>query len=150
MIDRSVEALDRINRILSDENIERLNTTFHDLQTVAAELRERKNIIADAERAVLSVNEAALQVAELAESGNALVADAATDIAALAKDLRSTMNKLEGPMSEFAVTGLPQITSAIASLQQAADNLDRTLTEIQQSPRGLLAKPPAQEIEVKP
>jgi phospholipid/cholesterol/gamma-HCH transport system substrate-binding protein len=150
MIDGSVEALDRINRILSDENIERFNTTLNDLQTVAAELRERKNIIADAERAVLNVNEAALQVAELAESGNALVADAATDIAAAAKDLRSIMNKLEGPMSEFAVTGLPQITSAMASLQQAADNLDRTLTEVQQSPRGLIAKPPAQEIEVKP
>ena len=150
MIDQSVEALDRINRILSDENIERFNTTFHDLQTIAAELRERKNIIADAERAVLNVNEAALQVAELAESGNALVADAATDIAAAAKDLRSIMNKLEGPMSEFAVTGLPQITSAIASLQQAADNLDRTLTEVQQNPRGLVAKSPAQEIEVKP
>ena len=50
----------------------------------------------------------------------------------------------------FATTGLQQITSASASLQQAAASFDRVLGEMQQSPQGLLAKPPAQEIEVKP
>jgi phospholipid/cholesterol/gamma-HCH transport system substrate-binding protein len=140
---RADEALDRINRVLSDENIERLNGTLDDLQTVTAELRERKSIIGDAERAVASANEAAQQIGELAESSNALVNSTA-------QNLDTMMNKLEGPIGSFGTTGLPQIIAAIASLQHAADNLDRTLSELQQSPQGLVTKPPAQEIEVKP
>lgn len=140
---RADEALDRINRVLSDENIERLNAVLDDLQAVTAELRERKSIIGDAEHAVASVNEAALQVGELAESSNALVNTTADN-------LDTMMNKLEGPIGNFGSTGLPQIIAAIASLQHAADNLDRMLGEIQQSPQGLVTKPPAQEIEVKP
>ena len=60
------------------------------------------------------------------------------------------IGKLEGPTGDFATTGLQQITSAGASLQQAAENLDRILGEVQQSPQGLFNKPPAQEIVVKP
>ena len=158
---RAAEALDRINRVLSDENIKHLSGTLDDLQAVTAELHDHKSIIAEAERALVSANQAAQQIGELARSSNALVSgdgrrslaslgDAATEIEAAARDLHALMGKLKGPMGDFATTGLPQITSAIASLQQAADNLDRTLGEVQQSPQGLVAKPPAQEIEVKP
>jgi len=151
---RADEALDRINRILSDENIKHLSGTLNDIQAVTAELRDRKSIIADAERAVESVDEAAQQIAELARSSNALVSgDGRRSMAKLAdaaRDLSTMMGKLESPMGDFAITGLPQITSAIASLQQAVDNLDRSMEEVQQNPQGLLARPPAQEIEVKP
>ena len=103
----------------------------------------------------------AQQVGALAASSNALVqgdgrlivaklGNAATDIEGAARDLRTMMSRLEGPTSDFATTGLQQITSASASLQQAAASFDRVLGEMQQSPQGLLAKPPAQEIEVKP
>jgi phospholipid/cholesterol/gamma-HCH transport system substrate-binding protein len=154
VVARADEALERINRVLSDENIERLNGMLDDLQILTAELRERKSIIADAERAVASVNEAALQIGELAESSNALVnGDGRRSMARLsdaAQNLDTMMSKLEGPIGDFATTGLPQIIAAIASLQHTADNLDRTLSEVQQSPQGLITKPPAQEIEVKP
>ncbi len=151
---RADEALVRINRVLSDENIQRLNGMLDDLQTVTAELRERKSIIADSGRALASVNQAARQIGELAESSNALVSgDGRRSMARLsnaAQNLDTMMSDLEGPMGNFAANGLPQIIAAIASLQQAADNLDRTLSEVRQSPQGLVTKPPAQEIEVKP
>lgn len=151
---RADEALDRINRVLSDENIERLNGTLDDLQTITAELRERKSIIADTQRAVTSVNQAALQIGELADSSNDLVSgDGRRSMASLSKaaqNLDAMLSDMEGPMGNFATNGLPQIIAAIASLQQAADNLDRTLSEVRQSPQGLVTKPLAQEIEVKP
>jgi phospholipid/cholesterol/gamma-HCH transport system substrate-binding protein len=151
---RADEALGRINRILSDENIKRLSATLDDIQAISAELRNRKSIIADAERAVENVNEAAQQIGELAKSSNTLVnGDGRRSMARLAdaaRDLSTMMGKLESPTGDFATTGLPQITSAIARLQQTVDNLDRALDEVQQNPQGLLARPPAQEIEVKP
>ena len=128
---------------------------------LTAELRDRKSMIADAQRALQGADQAAQRIGELATSGNTLVNGdgrrvmtrldaAATAIEAAAKDLHTMMGRLEGPTGDFATTGLQQITAASASLQQAADNLDRILGEVQQSPQGLLSRPPAQEIEVKP
>jgi phospholipid/cholesterol/gamma-HCH transport system substrate-binding protein len=151
---RADEALYRINRLLSDENIQRLGETLDDIQTITAELRDRKSIIAEAERAVVSANKAAQKISELAESSNTLInGDGRRSMASLsdaATGLSTMMNQLEGPVGEFATAGLPQILSAVASVQQAADNLDRTLNEIQQNPQGLAGKPPAQEVEVQP
>ncbi len=158
---RAIEALDRVNRVMSDENIKRLSGMLDDVQAVTAELHDRKSIVADAQRALQAADQAAQRIGELATSGNTLVNgdghrimvkldDAATEIKAAAKDLRTMMDRLEGPTGDFATTGLPQITSASASLQRAADSLDRVLGEVQQSPQELLTKPPAQEIEVKP
>ena len=161
VLTRAVEAMDRVNRVLSEDNIERISGVLDNVEAATAELRERKAIIADAQRALQSADRAAQQVGALAASSNALVqgdgrlivaklGNAATDIEGAARDLRTMMSRLEGPTSDFATTGLQQITSASASLQQAAASFDRVLGEMQQSPQGLLAKPPAQEIEVKP
>jgi phospholipid/cholesterol/gamma-HCH transport system substrate-binding protein len=158
---RAVEALDRVNRVLSEDNIKRISGMLDNVQATTAELRERKAIIADAQRALQSADHAAQQISELAASSNALVdgdgrqimaklGNAATDIEAAARDLRTMMGKLEGPTGDFATTGLQQITSAGASLEQAADSFDRILGEVQQSPQGLFNKPSAQEIKVKP
>jgi phospholipid/cholesterol/gamma-HCH transport system substrate-binding protein len=158
---RAVEALDRVNRVLSDENVKNFSATVSDVQAFTAELRERKAVIQDAQKTLQSADQAAQQIRELAKTGNTLLntdgrrtmvklADAATEIESAAKDLRGMMGKLEGPTSDFATTGLPQLNSAVASLQQATENLDRVMSEVQQDPRGLLAKPPAKEVEVKP
>jgi len=158
---RAVEALDRVNRVLSEDNIERISGMLDNVEAATAELRERKAIIADAQRALQSADHAAQQIGELAASSSALVngdgrhivaklGNAATDIEAAARDLRTMMGRLEGPTGDFATTGLQQITSASASLQLAAESFDRVLGEMQQSPHGLLTKPPAQEIEVEP
>jgi phospholipid/cholesterol/gamma-HCH transport system substrate-binding protein len=58
--------------------------------------------------------------------------------------------KLQGPTADFANNGLPQITSAVVELQQAAESLERLVNEIQKSPTGALGKPAAEEMKVKP
>ena len=70
---RAIEALDRVNRVLSEDNIKRLSGMLDNVEVVTAELRERKAIIADAQRALQSADRAAQQVGELAASGNALI-----------------------------------------------------------------------------
>jgi phospholipid/cholesterol/gamma-HCH transport system substrate-binding protein len=161
VVAKAVEALNRVNRVLSDENIQKFSATVSDVQAVTAELRARKAVIADAQKALQSADQAAQQIRDLAHNGNNLISsdgkrtmvklgDAATEIEAAAKDLRAMMGKLQGPTGDFATTGLPQITSAVASLQQATENLDRLMSEVQQNPQGLVAKPRAREVEVKP
>ncbi|MEO8926873.1 MAG: MCE family protein, partial [Caulobacteraceae bacterium] len=161
IIQRTVEVLDRVNRVFSDENIKTLGATMSDVQAVTAELRERKSIIADAQKTMQSASEAAEQIRDLAKSSNNLVngdgkrtmarlGDAADQIEGAAKGLHVMIDKLQGPTADFATNGLPQLSGAIASLQRTLDHLDQVLGEVQSNPRGLVGKPPAKQIEVKP
>lgn len=161
MLTRTVEALDRVNRVLSDENIKTVSAAIADTQAVTAELRERKALIADAQKALQNIDAAAAQITELSKSSQALVdgegkrtlanlADAAGEAQVAAKDIRAMVGRLDAPTNEFATNGLPQLTSAIQSLQQTADSLDRLIRDVEANPRGLVGKSPAQELKVKP
>lgn len=161
VLTRTVEALDRVNRVLSDQNIKTFTAAISDTQAVTAELRERKAIIADAQKSLQSIDAAASQIAELARSSRELVdgdgkrtiknlAEAAEEAKAAARDARSVMGKLEGPAGDFATNGLPQLTGAAISLRDTAESLDRLVREIESNPRGLVGKAPAQELEVQP
>jgi phospholipid/cholesterol/gamma-HCH transport system substrate-binding protein len=161
VIQRAVESLDRVNRVLSDQNIKSLGDTMTNLQAVTAEFRARKALFADAQKAVQDADQAVLQVRELAKSSNTLVngdgkraigklADAATEIEASAKGVHGMIDNLKGPTTDFATNGLPRLSGAITSLQRATDHLDQAVSEIQNNPRGLLGKAPAKEVEVKP
>lgn len=161
VLSRTVEALDRINKVLSDQNVKTFSAALSDTQAVTAELRERKAVIADAQKALQSIDTAAQSISALGASGQNLLdgdgkrtltnlADAAEETQAAAKDLRSMMGKLEGPTSDFATSGLPQLTAAAVQLQATAEAIERLANELQTNPRGAVAKPAGKELEVKP
>ena len=161
VLSRAIEALDRINRVLSDQNIRTLSASMSDVQAVTAELRARKQIIADTQRALQSAEAAANEVTKLAANTNEIVdtdgrraikdaADAAAEVKAAAADARSMISKLEGPTSDFATNGLPQLTSTITTLQETSESLQRLIDDINRSPREALLKPKTKEVEVQP
>jgi phospholipid/cholesterol/gamma-HCH transport system substrate-binding protein len=158
---KAVETLNRVNQVLSDENIHDVSATVHDVRQVADELNARKAMLAKAEVAVENAAEATREAAELARSSRGLVEGdgaravrnidkAAANIDAAAKNVRTITEKMEGPASDFATTGLPQLTSAVVSLQEASESLRQLVEEARRSPQGLIAKPPAKEVKVKP
>jgi phospholipid/cholesterol/gamma-HCH transport system substrate-binding protein len=161
VLTRTIEALDRVNRVLSDKNINTFSATLSDAQAVSAELRERKSIIADVQKAVQDVDAATQQATALLQNGNQIVtgdgrravknlADATDEAKKTATAAREMINKLQGPTSDFATNGLPQVTAAVVQLQNAAESLDRLVNEIERSPTGTLGKPAAEEVKVKP
>ena len=161
VLTRTIEALDRINRVLSDENVQTFSAALSDIQAVTAEARERKGVIADLQKAAQGVETAANEIAELSRSTKGIVdtdgkrtiaelGDAAEEIKAAAKDVRGMVGNLDGPTKDFATTGLPQLTRAIVTLQSAAESLDRLVGEVEQNPQGVVGKAPAKEVEVQP
>lgn len=161
VLTRTVEALDRVNRVLSDQNIKTFSLALTDAQSVTAELKARKALIADAQSALHNIDTAAAEIATLSQSAQTLVdsdgkrtlknlAEASQEAQAAAKDIRTVVGRLEGPTSDFATNGLPQLTTSVQSLQQTAESLDRLIRDIETNPRGLVGKAPAQEIKVKP
>lgn len=157
----AAQALDRINQLLSDQNLKNISGTISDVHAITTEARNRKQLFADADDAIKNINQAAVSIKQLSDSSSQLVngdgrrslrdiADAAGQIKDAAGDARTLVKRLEGPTTDFATTGLPQLTQAVASLQQAADSLNRLAAEAEQSPEALVSKPPAKEMKVKP
>ncbi len=161
VMQRAVETLNRINRVLSDDNIKRFSDTMDNVRDVTAELRKRKAIIGDADEAIKDADTAVRQVTSVAKTAQGLldangkpmltkITDAATQIEGAASDLRGMIAKLKQPTSDFATNGLPQVTRAIASLQSATEHLDHLIAEVEANPRGFINKPAAKQIQVKP
>jgi phospholipid/cholesterol/gamma-HCH transport system substrate-binding protein len=161
LVTQASTTLTNINKVLSPENVQKVGGILSDVQSVTTELRERKQIIADADHALVSADQAAQQVRELAKSANTLVdsqgkptfakINAAVDqVNGLAADLRAMVAKLQGPTSDFAANGLPQLTREITELQTTTQNLNRLIQEVERDPRAFINKPPAQQVVVKP
>lgn len=159
VLTRTIEALDRVNRVLSDQNIKTFSAALSDTQAFTAELRERKALIADLQSAVQRIDTAADEIAKLSASTRGVIdgdgkravanlADAAEEARATAKDARTMISRLQGPTTEFATNGLPQVTAAVIQLQTAAESLERLVNDIQSSPGGALGKPSAKEVKV--
>ncbi|HEY1415939.1 MAG TPA: MlaD family protein [Caulobacteraceae bacterium] len=155
------ETLDRVNQVLSDQNIQTIGASLKDVKSVTDELAKRKAIIGDAQKTVQDADAAVNQFKDLAKSGDNLLngdgkqtfvklSDAATQIEAAAKSLKAMTDSLKGPTSRFATTALPQVSGAISSLRRATDQFNEMVGEIRNNPRGFVAKPPAKQVEVKP
>ena len=161
VLTRTIEALDRMNRVLSDQNIKTFSATLSDTQAFTAELRERKAIIADMQKTLQDVDTATLELTKFLESSNDMLntdgrrglralADAAEEGKAAARSARQMMDKLEGPTTDFATNGLPQLSAAAVQLQMTAQSLQQLINEIQTTPASALGKAPAEEVKVKP
>jgi phospholipid/cholesterol/gamma-HCH transport system substrate-binding protein len=158
---RAVDALDRVNKLLSDQNIASVSGTFKNIEEVTAEFKTHKILFKDLDRMVVNLNGAIDRINKLADSSDRLVnedarkvltnlADAAAELKVTATEARTMVSNLQGPTQQFATTGLPQITASVVSMQAAVDSLGRLVDEIEKNPSGLISKPPAKTIEVKP
>lgn len=161
VLTRTIEALNRVNRVLSDENIKNFSATISDTEAFAAELRDRKTILADAQKSLQDLDAATQQITKLSADADQMLngdgrralknaADAAEEAKATAAEARELVAKLQGPTSDFATNGLPQITQSVIELQRSAQSLQRLLNDIQSDPSGLLGKTDGQEIKVRP
>ncbi len=161
VLSRAVDALDWVNKLLSDKNINSFSTTMANIEAVSTEIKNQKQLLADLDQTVKSANETAKRFTAVADNANGLLngdgkravknlADAADELKGTATEARKLVAGLEGPTAEFATTGLPQLTRAVVTLQQAAESLDRLVGEVERNPSAVISKPPAKTVEVKP
>ena len=161
VLSRAVDALDRVNKLLSDKNIDSFSATLTNIQAVTEEVRNQKQLLVDLDQTIKSADNTAKRFSALADSANDTLngdgkktikslADAAEELKGTAQESRALVEKLQGPTSEFAATGLPQMTRAVVTLQTAAESLDRLVGEVERDPAAVITKAPAKTVEVKP
>ena len=158
---QTVDALNRINRVLSDDNIRSFSTSVKNVEALSSELEARKGMFAQLEQALTKANAAIGEYQALGVSARQLVegdgrqaianinraADQAADAATSAN---RTISGLERPVNDFATTGLPQLQQSIQSLEDATRALEGLVEEVRSSPRDFIGRAPTKEMEVQP
>ncbi len=160
------EALQRVNTLLTDENFRSLSATLGNVETITGDLAARRQLFAEVERTVVALNATARQFEQLAASSRPLVerdapatlaeirrtaAEAgrtAEEASRVAADARRVVNQLEGTANQVNANVLPQLTETLESAQAAAEQLERVASEVQENPRALLRRGPAEEREI--
>lgn len=150
---------DKVNKILTDENIASVNATLKNLEIATAKLAGDDGLIDKASvtldkvsRAADSFDQASTEFAEFGNSADASLAEAAADLKVIVADIRtvaksasSTLDRsseavaaataiIEGPATEtFQNAGL-----ASKELRIMLNRFDRFLRELESNPQSLL------------
>jgi len=158
---QTVDALNRINRVLSDDNVRSFSTSLKNIESLSTELEARKGMLEQLEQALTKANSAVAEFEALAVSTRQIIdgdgREAVANINAAAEEARAavssinrTATKVEGPLNEFATTGLPQLQQSIQGLEDATRSLEGLIDEVRSSPRDFISRPPTKEMEVQP
>ncbi len=158
---QTVDALNRINRVLSDDNVRSFSTSLKNIESLSTELEARKGMLEQLEQALTRANSAVAEYEALAVSTRRIIEgdgrEAVANINAAAEEARAavssinrTATNVEGPLNEFATTGLPQLQQSIQGLEDATRSLEGLIDEVRSSPRDFIGRPPTKELEVQP
>jgi phospholipid/cholesterol/gamma-HCH transport system substrate-binding protein len=158
---QTVDALNRINRVLSDDNVRSFSTSLKNIESLTSELEARKGMLEQLEQALTRANAAVGQYEQLAISARRVVegdgAQAVAKVNQAAEEARlavASINRsatsLERPLGDFATTGLPQLQQSIQQLDDATRSLQALIDEVRASPREFIGRPEAREMEVQP
>ena len=158
---QTVDALNRINRVLSDDNVRSFSTSLKNIESLSTELEARKGMLQQLEQALTRANAAVAEYEALAVSARGIVEgdgkQAVSNINAAAEEARTavaSINRIatgaEGPVNEFVITGLPQMQQAIQGLEDATRSLEGLIDEVRSSPRDFIGRAPSKEMEVQP
>lgn len=158
---QTVDALNRINRVLSDDNVRSFSTSLRNVEALTTELEARKGMFEDLETALESANAAISEYQALGADARRLintdVQEAITNINAATADARTAMasinrtaTALEAPIGEVATTGVPQLLQAIQGLEEATESLQSLIDDVRASPRDFISRPATEELEVQP
>jgi phospholipid/cholesterol/gamma-HCH transport system substrate-binding protein len=158
---QTVDALNRINRVLSDDNVRSFSTSLKNIESLSTELEARKGMLEQLEQALTRANSAVAEFEALAVSTRGIIEgdgrEAVANINAAAEEARAavasinrTATNVEGPLNEFATTGLPQLQQTIQGLEDATRSLEGLIDEVRSSPRDFIGRAPTKEMEVQP
>lgn len=161
VLQQTVDALNRINRIMSDDNIRSFASSVRNVESLTAELEARKGMFKQLEEAIANANSAVSEYQQLGVDARQIVNTdgraALQNINKASEEAReaiASINRsatgLEAPLGEFGTTTVPQINDAVRQLNQATRSLEDLIENVRRSPREFIGRAPAKELEVQP
>lgn len=159
VVNAADQAINRINKVLSDDNIEAFSQILAHVRDISGELAKEKDLGKELVAALQSVDNAAQALQTFSEKGSALLDGDTTDMIAeidaaaaelrnASSDARSIMAKVGPPVTEFSNEGLAELTHALTDLRAVLQSVNRMVEEIDRDPKEFITGEPLPEMEV--
>lgn len=146
------DALARVNRLLSDDNIATLSRAIGNVGSVTDELRERRVMFAKLDNAAVELELAAATARRSLGGQNGTLAQingSAQELRHTLAGVRTLVQRVDGSVSDVSSGTLPELNATLASIQQASASLNELTSEIRRDPRGTLLRSKSQEVEIE-
>ena len=161
LIARADELLERVGRVLSDENLDGLAATIANLEKATATLPETSASVA---KLVTQLNATVLEIHGSAQSLRAITQDAqpevrtaleklsatASNLADASSRLDSFTRKSEVQLGHFTEQGLFELERLVRETRSAAREFRDLSRSLQENPSQILYEPPESGVEIKP
>lgn len=155
------EVLNRLNAILSEQNVESINAIIGDVERSTRELpqtmAETRRIVANVNAAVEDIRGAASATRDLAASTTpdvrfamARLRAAADSIAEASLRLNQLLAANEASANRFGSQGLAEIEALVRDLRETAQTVDRLGRSLEHEPSRLLYQPSSRGVEIPP
>ena len=155
MLDEAIQALARMNRLLSDRTVANMQASIEDLRLTMDEIAANRAMIPNAasaidrlDRAARSIDAAATSVRQAADGDGRR---AFAEITATADELRTAVREAREAIAGLDALGrttLPNVDATMLSLQQTSDDLDQLVREFRRNPGEMLSRDRGRELEV--
>ncbi len=166
VLEGAAQVLSRLNRLLSDPNLEQFSGTMENLETLSGALAGEEALVDDLRGAIRSLDEAAADISTAAaaiESFGAttetfLVEQVApmveeTTAASIAVNQASTetydaLVSIRPQVEAFSEDGLDALTAAASDLENLIAALERIALQVEDDPAGFVSQPRGETVEV--
>ena len=150
LLANAADAFARVNTVLSEENLSKVDRTLTEIQALSTDLRGEaggtlRSIRELADRSKIMVNK--LEKSFPTESWTQIPADARktlADISKAAGALQGTLTSAGPGLDRFTGEALPQLSTTLAELERLARSLESFSRTLEANPQGWIAKPPPQ------
>lgn len=139
IVRQASEAMAAVRKLLTDDNIARVSRVIANLETVSTQLADRRSVITRS-----------------GEAADAMT-NAATDIAALARQTQTQFAELDDVIAEVraaaaAANGetLPELTLAAEEIRRASAAIARVANNLEENPSVLTPRAPRPVVELRP
>jgi phospholipid/cholesterol/gamma-HCH transport system substrate-binding protein len=154
LVAEATELLGRAQRLLSDDNLTRMEETLAAVETVASAVAERR---AQIDRALLGAADAMGHVQGSAEAFEELLQDlrpalesTARSAEQVAEDLRTWLERHQEPLEAFVEGGLGRTGEVMEALQRALGELERLGRRLGEDPSRAIFREAEDAIELPP
>lgn len=151
-------------KLLSDDNIERISRTIEDLNTISSTFAQRERdiseLIANASQVSADLSAMTADVRKMVNGTNqmmegdvpemiAQITSAAGSINTLASDANSLLDENRASITQFSSQGLNELNTLLAEARQTVETLERLAASIEEDPTVLLGQEQYPEYDAK-
>ena len=158
-LDGATEAVNRVNRLLSDRTIANMEASIADIRLTADEVARNRAMVRDAASAIARMDRAAADIEATSKSVRAIsdgdgkrafadIAAGAGELREAIKSARTVIARLDTESDKVATTTLPNVNATLLSIQETADNLDQLVRDVRRDPKRLIARDRSRELKV--